>query len=70
MGSESRPTGVAIVGSRAAPRAENAAAFWRNLCDGVEFISALSDEEILAAGVPEALLGDPLREGRAAPARL
>src|SRR5690606_26232005 len=33
--------------------------FWRNLTGGVESIRRLSDEEILASGVPAAYLGMP-----------
>jgi acyl transferase domain-containing protein/surfactin synthase thioesterase subunit len=52
--------GVAIVGIACRfPGAGDASAFWQNLCDGVESISALSDEELLSAGVPAELLSDP-----------
>ncbi len=52
--------GVAIVGIACRfPGAGDASAFWQNLCDGVESISALSDEELLSAGVPAELLRDP-----------
>jgi acyl transferase domain-containing protein/surfactin synthase thioesterase subunit len=49
--------GVAIVGIACRfPGAANHPAFWRNLCEGVESIRALSDEELLSAGVPDPLL--------------
>jgi acyl transferase domain-containing protein/surfactin synthase thioesterase subunit len=52
--------GVAIVGIACRfPGAGDPAMFWQNLCDGVESISALSDEELLSAGVPAELLRDP-----------
>src|SRR6476660_1085734 len=52
--------GVAIVGIACRfPGATDHSAFWRNLCEGVESISALSDQELLSAGVPPDLLRDP-----------
>jgi acyl transferase domain-containing protein/surfactin synthase thioesterase subunit len=52
--------GVAIVGIACRfPGAAHHRAFWQNLCNGVESISALSDEDILSAGVPAELLCDP-----------
>ena len=51
--------GVAIVGIACRfPGAANHSAFWQNLCEGVESISALSDEELLSAGVPGPVLRD------------
>ncbi|MEQ1701973.1 MAG: beta-ketoacyl synthase N-terminal-like domain-containing protein, partial [Ilumatobacteraceae bacterium] len=49
---------IAIVGMAARlPGATTPAEFWRNLTDGVESITTLTDEELLAAGVRrEALL--------------
>ncbi len=41
------------------PGAANHRAFWRNLCDGIESITALTDAELAAAGVPAELLQDP-----------
>ena len=41
------------------PALPNQSAFWRNLCEGVESISALSDDDLSAAGVPAELLRDP-----------
>jgi acyl transferase domain-containing protein/acyl carrier protein len=41
------------------PGARDLAAFWRNLRSGVEAVTFLSDEELLAAGVDRALLTDP-----------
>ena len=58
--SGSRPAGVAIVGIACRfPGAADHAAFWQNLCDGVELISALSDEDLRSAGVPVEQLRDP-----------
>ncbi len=52
-------TGVAIVGIACRfPGAANHRAFWRNLCEGVESISLLSDQELLTEGVPAQLLHD------------
>ena len=47
MMSEEDHAGVAIVGIACRfPGAADHSAFWRNLCDGVESISALSDQEL------------------------
>ena len=55
-----RSTGVAIVGIACRfPGAPDQAIFWQNLCGGVESVSALSDEELLASGVPAEALSDP-----------
>jgi acyl transferase domain-containing protein/surfactin synthase thioesterase subunit/acyl carrier protein len=52
--------GVAIVGLACRfPGAPDYRTFWRNLCGGVESITALSDEELAAAGVPPGRLADP-----------
>ena len=52
--------GVAIVGIACRfPGASDHRAYWSNLCNGVESITALSDEELAAAGVPAELLQDP-----------
>jgi acyl transferase domain-containing protein len=52
--------GVAIVGIACRfPGAPDHSTFWRNLCEGVESISALNDEDLLSAGVPAELLRDP-----------
>src|SRR5215510_12853209 len=59
MGANSS-AGVAIVGIACRfPGAADHSAFWRNLCEGVESISALSDEALASAGVPDELLHDP-----------
>lgn len=48
---------IAIVGMACRfPGAQNPNEFWRNLTGGVESIARLSDEEILASGVPAKLL--------------
>jgi acyl transferase domain-containing protein/surfactin synthase thioesterase subunit len=52
--------GVAIVGIACRfPGAADHSAFWRNLCEGVESISALSDEDLASAAVPAELLRNP-----------
>ncbi|MEM6613080.1 MAG: polyketide synthase, partial [Cyanobacteria bacterium P01_C01_bin.72] len=51
--------GVAIIGMAGRfPGAVNIEAFWQNLRDGVESLSLFKDEELLAAGIPEALVND------------
>src|SRR5688572_30846188 len=58
---------IAIVGMAGRfPGARNLDEFWRNLAEGVQSIAGLSDEEILAAGVPASYLGNP-RYVKAAP---
>ena len=57
-----QPTGldIAIVGMAGRfPGAKNLDEFWENLCNGVESISFLSDEELKAAGVTTAELSSP-----------
>jgi amino acid adenylation domain-containing protein len=52
--------GIAIIGMAGRfPGAGSVEAFWSNLTAGVESISFFSDEELRAAGVPEAALTDP-----------
>jgi acyl transferase domain-containing protein len=51
---------IAVVGMAGRfPGARTLAEFWRNLEGGVESIRRLSEEELRAAGVPEAQLTDP-----------
>lgn len=51
---------IAIVGMTGRfPSADNLDKFWRNLAGGVESLTTFTDEEILACGVPAALLRDP-----------
>ena len=51
---------IAIVGmSCRFPGARNVDEFWRNLAEGVESITRLSDEEILQSGVPASYLSNP-----------
>ena len=59
MDSGGRPPGaIALIGIACRfPGADDAAAFWRNLRQGVESITFFTDEELLAAGVEPALLG-------------
>ncbi|RCG26495.1 acyltransferase domain-containing protein [Sphaerisporangium album] len=51
---------IAIVGMAGRfPGAEDVAAFWRNLCDGVESITFFTPEELREAGVDPAEFEDP-----------
>ena len=51
---------VAIIGMALRfPGASSPAKFWQNLAGGVECITRFSDDELRAAGVPEARLVDP-----------
>ena len=51
---------IAIVGMAGRfPGAASVAAFWQNLCAGIEAITPLSDDALLAAGVDRALLANP-----------
>src|SRR4029077_9504799 len=60
MTSGNGPASVAIIGIACRfPSAANHSAFWHNLCNGVESISALTDEDLLAVGVPAELIRDP-----------
>jgi acyl transferase domain-containing protein/surfactin synthase thioesterase subunit len=60
MNGEASSTGVAIVGIACRfPGAVDHLAFWKNLCDGVESISALSEEHLRSAEVPDHLLRNP-----------
>ncbi|HEY3741322.1 MAG TPA: type I polyketide synthase [Bryobacteraceae bacterium] len=53
--------GIAIIGmSGRFPGARNVDDYWANIRDGRESIRSISDGELLAAGVPEATLRDPL----------
>ncbi len=57
---EIRESDIAIVGMACRlPGAPSVDAFWRNLREGVESTTFLSDEELLAAGVDQRLLDDP-----------
>ena len=60
MSEAERPSGIAVVGmSGRFPGAPDLGAYWQNIADGVESIARLSDTELRAAGVDEALLADP-----------
>ncbi|HEY1803824.1 MAG TPA: beta-ketoacyl synthase N-terminal-like domain-containing protein [Terracidiphilus sp.] len=51
---------IAIIGlSGRFPDAPKLEAFWRNLEQGVESLSDLSDADLLASGIPEAVLKNP-----------
>ena len=59
--------GIAIIGMACRfPGADTPRAYWRNLIEGVESITRLSDADLLASGVDKALLGDK-RYVKAAP---
>jgi acyl transferase domain-containing protein/acyl carrier protein len=52
--------GIAIIGmSGRFPGAKNIEEFWANLRGGVESITFFSDEELIGAGIDEALLNNP-----------
>src|SRR5262252_7949099 len=60
MTSGSNSGGVAIVGIGCRfPGAADHRAFWRNLSEGIESITALTDDALIAAGVPAESLQDP-----------
>ena len=51
---------VAIIGMAGRfPGADNVGELWQNLCDGVNAVQTLTDDEMLAAGVDPALLTHP-----------
>src|SRR5882672_6038899 len=53
-------TDVAIIGMAGRfPGADSVGELWQNLRDGVNAVRALTDDELLAAGVDSALLTDP-----------
>ncbi len=59
---------VAIIGmALRVPGANDLAQYWKNLCEGVESVCTLSEEELLAAGVTPEDLADPAYVRRAAP---
>ena len=61
-------TDIAVVGMACrVPGAADADAFWRNVRDGVESIRSFSTDELRAAGVSAALLGNPQYVPRGAP---
>ncbi|MCP4660176.1 MAG: polyketide synthase [bacterium] len=58
---------IAIIGMACRlPGAENPDQFWRNLCEGVESLTELSDEELRRSGVEAARFTDPAYVRRAA----
>src|SRR5262252_1084687 len=64
---ESHPTAIAIVGMAGRfPGARTIAEFWHNLSSGVESITSLTDQELLAAGADPVVLQDPSYVKRAA----
>ena len=51
---------VAIIGMAGRfPGAPDLDAFWENLRDGIESVTAFDDRSLVAAGVDPALLADP-----------
>ncbi|EMD29316.1 hybrid non-ribosomal peptide synthetase/type I polyketide synthase [Amycolatopsis azurea] len=51
---------IAVVGMAGRfPGAPDLAAYWRNLHDGVESVTALTDEQLLAEGIPPEVSGRP-----------
>ena len=51
---------IAIIGMACRfPGAENIGQFWENLCAGKDSITFFTDEELIAAGVPQSDLDDP-----------
>ncbi|HVR07762.1 MAG TPA: beta-ketoacyl synthase N-terminal-like domain-containing protein, partial [Thermoanaerobaculia bacterium] len=59
-GDPPEPAGLAIVGMAGRfPGAADVSELWRNLRAGVESVSFFSDAELLAAGVPPELVGNP-----------
>jgi acyl transferase domain-containing protein len=51
--------GIAIIGMAGRfPEASDIQSFWQNLQDGVESLSLLTDEELVAAGVSPTLVND------------
>jgi phthiocerol/phenolphthiocerol synthesis type-I polyketide synthase E len=55
------PSGaLAVVGMAGRfPGAADVAAFWRNLCDGVESVTFSTPQELAEAGLPESVYGHP-----------
>src|SRR5262245_24677447 len=52
--------GIALIGiAFRLPGAADHRTYWRNLCEGLESITVLTDEELAASGVPAELLQDP-----------
>ncbi|MGJ6968437.1 beta-ketoacyl synthase N-terminal-like domain-containing protein [Streptosporangium sp. G11] len=57
---EDRESMIAVIGMACRfPGAGSIERFWENLCEGRESTTFFTDEELLAAGVDPALLGDP-----------
>ena len=60
-------SGIAVIGMACRfPGSSSVEEFWKNLCDGVESIRALSDEEMLAAGLDAEELTNPRHVAAAA----
>ena len=57
---EGATSGIAIIGMTGRfPGAPNVEQLWSNLCEGRESVSFFTDEELLAAGVPQSLFNNP-----------
>src|ERR1044071_6053210 len=53
MSDEVRDDHIAVIGMAGRfPGANTIEAYWRNLCDGVESVTWLTEEELTGAGVP------------------
>lgn len=51
---------IAVIGMAGRfPGARDPEEFWRNIADGVESVTRLSEQDLLAAGVPERRFRDP-----------
>ncbi|WP_413206106.1 amino acid adenylation domain-containing protein [Rhodospirillum sp. A1_3_36] len=58
---------IALIGmSGRFPGAPDIESFWRNLCDGVDAVTSLDRDTLLAAGVPESIVDDPHYVAKAA----
>lgn len=57
---ELSPSDIAVIGMAGRfPGAADVDALWRNLCEGVESVTFLSEEQLLAAGVTQDRIADP-----------
>ncbi|WP_379129605.1 beta-ketoacyl synthase N-terminal-like domain-containing protein [Paenibacillus sp. sgz500958] len=57
---ELRDLDIAIVGMDCkVPGADDVTQYWNNLCNGVESLTFFTDEELLAAGIPQELMNHP-----------
>lgn len=62
------PSAVAVIGMAGRfPDAPDVRSFWRNLTNGVESLTPLSDDELAAVGIPASQLADPNYVKKASP---